>query len=175
MQDLSDPSDSELTEAIKSSDSAAFKTLYYRYNNAIYKFLWQRTYSIELAKDFLQEVFTRLWQNRMNLDSTKSIKAYLYRIANNLVIDFLRKNAYKRSYISKLTRQVRSSCEDSIEIKTSIKIALNNLPEKLRTVFMLSRYEGLTYSEIAETCNVSIKTVESRMSRALQYLRKELL
>ena len=169
-----DSSDAELVRAIKSEDAAAFKALYFRYHDALYRFLWQRTHSVDLSKDFLQEVFTRLWQNRRNLDPAQSVKAYVYRIANNLVIDALRKNAYKKSYLSRLSHRTRTSSEESIEVETSIRIALNNLPEKLRTVFMMSRYEGLTYSEIAETCRISVKTVESRMSRALQRLREEL-
>ncbi|MFH1940700.1 MAG: RNA polymerase sigma-70 factor [bacterium] len=174
MIDLPDSSDAELVRAIRSADAAAFKALYFRYYDALYRFLWQRTHSADLAKDFLQEVYTRLWQNRRNLDPAKSIKAYLYRIANNLVIDYIRKNAYKKSYLTKLSHRSRSFSEESIEVETSIHIALNNLPEKLRTVFMLSRYEGLTYSEIAEACHISVKTVESRMSRALLRLREEL-
>ncbi len=174
MKNLSPLPDDKLSQAIKSSDSAAFKILYFRYYEPLYNFVWHRTYSTELAKDLLQETFTRLWQNRQKLDVNKSIKAYLYRIANNLIIDYNRKNASKKSYLSKLNRESNSGNEQSIEIELSIKTALDNLPEKLRTVFTLSRYQGLKYSEIAEVCSISIKTVEKWMSQALQLLRKEL-
>ena len=174
MEDMSTSSDAELAEAMRSSNAAAFKTFYYRYHDSIASFLYHRTYSAELTKDFVQEVFTRIWQTREKIDVTKSIKAYLYRIAKNLVIDYFRKNSSRKSYITTQTRRKQLSSQASIEMQTSINIAINKLPEKLRTVFMLSRYDGLKYVEIAEVCQVSVKTVESRMSRALNFLRKEL-
>ena len=174
MKDLSSLPDNKLSQAIKSSNSAAFKTLYFRHYESLYNFVWYRTYSAELAKDILQETFTRLWQNRKKLNVNKSIKAYLYRIANNLIIDYNRKNTSKRSYLSKLERENYSDNEQFIDTELSLKTALDNLPEKLRTVFTLSRYQGLKYSEIAEVCNISIKTVEKWMSQALQLLREEL-
>ncbi len=167
--------DHKLTRAIKSSNVTAFEALYFRYYDSLYRFLWHRTYSIELTKDFIQEVFTRLWQHRRNLDTEKSIKAYLYQIANHLVIDHLRKKRSKKSYLSDLARKGCVSENSGIETQTSITIALGKLPEKLRTVFILSRYEGLKYHEIAEVCGLSIKTVESWMSQALRLLREELL
>ena len=174
MNDFTTSSDTELAQAIKSSNGLAFKTLYYRYHDAIATFLYHRTYSVDLTKDFVQEVFTRLWQNRQRVDITKSIKAYLYRIANNLAIDYYRKNASRKSYITAMAKQEQPSFHDTIVMQTSINMAINKLPEKLRTVFILSRYEGLKYSEIADVCQVSVKTIESRMSQALHRLRKEL-
>ena len=173
--DFAGTSDVELARAIRSSNALAFKTLYHRYYEAITAFLYQRTLSMELTKDFVQEVFTRVWLKRDRLDTSKSIKAYLYRIANNMTIDYFRKQGSKKAYLSTMARQHESSSDDCIETRTSVKMAISKLPEKLRSVFLLSRYEGLKYAEIAEVCHISVKTVESRMSRALEQLRKELL
>lgn len=171
-----DPSipDTQLADGVKKGDGAAFKTLYYRYYQALFSFVFQRIRSQEQTKDFLQEAYTRLWQNRSRIDPSKSIRAYLYRIANNLIIDHVRKGSSERAYQSKMARSGATRSDEDIETKTAVEFALNNLPEKMHQVFTLSRYEGLTYAEIAEVCEVSVKTVESRMSQALQRLREEL-
>ena len=166
--------DSKLADEIRSGDGAAFQTLYYRYYQALFSFVFQRVRSQEQTKDFLQEVFTRLWEKRSRIDSAKSIRAYLYRIANNLIIDQVRKGSSERAYRTKMLRSSLSQSDEAIETKTAVEFALNNLPDKMRQVFALSRYEGLTYAEIAQVCDVSVKTVESRMSQALQRLRTEL-
>jgi RNA polymerase sigma-70 factor (ECF subfamily) len=163
--------DPQLTEAICSSDAAAFKILFYRYYEQLYYFLCQRIHSSDLARDFVQEVFTRVWQTRERLDSKQSIKAYLYRIANNLVIDHLRKRVsqvqYQREHYHKTASQ-----EGVWDTKLSVQDAVSRLPVKLLTVFILSRHQGLTYNEIAEACQISVKTVESRMSQAFRLLRE---
>ena len=154
-------SDSKLAEAIRASDGAAFKTLFFRYYDPLYYFLCQRIRSSDLAQDFVQEVFTRVWQ------------AYLYRIAHNLVVDYLRKRSSHKQYQSELYHRT-ASVEGSWDTKLSVQDAISQLPEKLLTVFVLSRYQGLTYHEIAEACQISVKTVESRISQALRLLRKVL-
>ena len=175
IKDFTSAEDSELALATKASDAAAFKALYLRYYESITTFLYHRTLSMELTRDFAQEVFTRLWQNRDAIDETKSIKAYLYRIANNLTIDYFRKQGSRRSYLSAMALKDNKTTDDCIEVQTSINMAIQKLPERLRTVFILSRHEGLKYAEIADVCHISVKTVESRMSQALEFLRKELL
>jgi len=175
LKDYSSLSDEEITEAIRSSDTKAFQTLYYRYYESLYRFLWIRSRSVELSKDFVQEVYTRVWQKRLHLDKKKSIKAFLYRIANNLLIDHFRKKGYEKKYLSDLTVSGSSSYQDPLEMKTMIESGIDELPEKIREVLILSRFQGLSYREIAKVCHISVKTVEARMSQALKRLREILL
>jgi len=174
MNDSSSNADEQLVESIKSSPVEAFKTLYYRYYNDLYRFFWLRISSQDKAKDLTQDVFTRIWEIRQKLDSKKSIKAFLYRIANNLVIDYFRKKSSQEKHFSKSLSASEVMIEESLESDTTVKLAINNLPEKIRIVFILSRYHGFKYAEIAQTLNISIKTIESRMGQALRLLRKEL-
>ena len=109
---------------------------------------------------------------RERINPDQSIKAYLYRIANNLTIDHIRKSIREKSYRDTVRREKQPSRD--LELSITINKAIDSLPEKYRVVFMLSRFQGLTYAEIAKACNISIKTVESRMSLALQTLRKKL-
>jgi len=174
MNDSSSIPDEQLVESIKSSQVEAFKTLYYRYYTDLYRFCWFRTNSKEQAKDLVQEVFIRIWESRQKLDSKKSIKGYIFRIANNLLIDSFRKKSSQETYFAESFSENDISTDESLEFDTTVKLAINNLPEKIRIVFVLSRYHGLKYAEIAQTLSISIKTVESRMGQAFRLLRQEL-
>ncbi|MCK5147671.1 RNA polymerase sigma-70 factor [bacterium] len=173
MQDFSEWSDRQLTIEIRKSSQRAFKALYLRYFDAIYRYIAHRLYSGEDTQDFVQEVFTRLWQHRHDLDPKKSIKAYLYRVSYNLVIDHLRKRGSDKIFREYITLS-NSSPESTMDDRMTLKEAINDLPENVRLVFKMSRYDGLKYKEIADICQISIKTVESRMTQAFKLLRKEL-
>ena len=162
--------DDVIVRAIRESNGEAFRTLYYRYYEPLYRFVWHRIRSEEKSKDFLQEIFTRVWITRDRLDPERSVKAYFYRIANNIIIDYIRKSASEKSYRRNVHRK-QASVDHSYDLRISMEEAVNALPERIRSVFILSRYEGLKYREIAEVCEISVKTVESRMSQALKQLR----
>ncbi len=167
-----DISDKQLTEAIRASDGAAFKVLYFRYYEALFRFVLRRTGEYETAKDLTQDTFTRVWQNRRNLDSGQSIKAYFYRAANNLAINHLKKKVLRQADSLENHKHI-AAVSNIYDFETEDKIGelLNSLPEKERVVFTLNRFEGLKYVEIAGVLGVSIKTVEKHMSRALKSLR----
>ena len=167
-------SDENLTRLTKESDLTAFKVVYYRYYHRLCNFVWTRTNSVDLAEDLVQEIFTRLWVNRHRLTIRKSLKAYLYRMANNLIIDRYRKKTHQTEYIvQQIAKQSPAYSRDN-DLRIDIESAIESLPEKLRTVFILSRFEGLKYNEIASVCHISIKAVESRIGRALRILRSRL-
>ena len=153
--------------------SLAFRTLYLRYYDAIYRYIAHRLYSGEDVQDFVQEVFTRLWQHREDLDPRKSIKAYLYRMSYNLVVDHLRKQGSGKTYRINIQME-NPSPEAGLDDQLTLREAVEGLPERIRLVFTMSRDEGLKYSEIAEICDISVKTVESRMTQAFRILRKQL-
>lgn len=171
MADYTSYSDAELMNAIKDSDLSAFKVMYYRYYERLHRFVWIRTRSVECAEDLTQEVFTRLWEIRQRHTIHKSLKAYLYRMASNLIVDYYRRKTHDSKYVSKQKARYRSASDDSEELRIDIEFAIDRLPENLRAAFILSRFEGLTYAEIARVCRISIKTVESRIGKALRFLR----
>lgn len=170
-----DSTDEELTRAIRQSNGDAFKTLYYRYFEKLYSFLWRKTFSEDTAQELVQEAFVRIWQKRHNLRPDKPLKSYLYRTANNLAIDHLRKKIVRQTYlVADPDSEPVLVPEDNFEVRDRIHAAIANLPEPAQQVFTLSRFEGLKYDEIAELLQVSVKTVESRMSKALKALREQL-
>jgi len=127
---------------------------------------------VEFSKDIVQETFTRLWQKRTSLNPHKSLKAYLFRIAINLLTDHFRKK--KRNPSFSLNNLPSQPTDDHPEKMLTIYDAICKLPENLYITFVLSRFQGLSYQEIAQACQVSVKTVESRMGKALKMLREML-
>jgi RNA polymerase sigma-70 factor (ECF subfamily) len=167
--------DAELALAIKASDHTAFKVLYYRYFEALFRFLWRQTDDEELSKDLLQEIFSRVWKSRAHLDPRQSLKAYLYRIGHNLVIDHRRQSAHKPEYLEdNPSHEPADFVEENFELAEKIQTAIRNLPEPVRLVFTMNRFDGAKYAEIAAALNISVKTVEARMSKALAILREKL-
>lgn len=162
--------------AIRNSNKKAFKKVYFEYFQPLYRFILLQTGSCETAKDLTQDVFTRLWLHRSKLEIHTSLRAYLYRAAYNAVIDFRRSEEKKKTYCTELLEEHKQvHFQDSIENRTALQIAISKLPENIRLIYILSRYQGLKYAEISETCKISIRTIEERIKKALQLLRKELL
>ena len=176
MQEFSsNPPDSQVVEAVKASDHLAFQTLYYRYFEALFRFLWRQTNNEELAKDLLQELFSRVWKSRENLDPQQPIKSYLYRIGHNLVIDHRRQNAHPVDSLEAHPEiEPATSADEQFELQDKIEAAIKSLPEPVRLVFAMNRFDGVKYAEIARVLNISVKTVEARMSKALAILREKL-
>ncbi len=167
--------DSQLVERINRSDEQAFKNLYYKYASMLYSFLWRKTGNVDLAKDLVQEVFIRTWNNREKLNSEMNVKSYLYRIANNLAIDHLRyKTLHPTTSIENDFSGRMYMIHEHFDIEPKIWEAVNGLPETQRNIFYLSRFEGFKHKEIAELLGISIKTVESNIGKALKKLRETL-
>ena len=164
----------ELIGNIKKSCPKSFQQIFMNYYETLYRFIWLRTYNHELARDILQDVFIRVWDNRHRLDINKSFKAYLYQISNNLVIDILRKNKTKEKMMRINQSLNYYESEDQYYASIDIQNAINKLPEKFKSVVILSRFEGLNYIEIAEICNVSFQTVSYRLNKALRLMNKYL-
>jgi RNA polymerase sigma-70 factor (ECF subfamily) len=165
--------DRSLVQKIIQSDERAFKELFYRHYDPLYMFCYRRLKSADIAGDIIQDVFMRLWQKRSELDANRSIKAYLFQMAQNIIIDFFRKKTTQRAYQEKrVAENVFSLVDESFEVEEKVNDALQKLPENLKTVFLMSRFDGLKYAEIAESLDISVKTVENRMTKALKLLRK---
>lgn len=165
--------DEHLVEAIRKNDHVAFKELYFKYFNKLIRFAWYRLQSIETSRDLVQELFFRVWKVRASLNPKKSIKAYLYKSLNNLIINHFKLSYSQTSSLNTLD-EGKTKIEGEQDTVIDLRTAINLLPEKLKIVFILSRTEGFKYSEIAKIFNISVKTVEKRMSKALGLLKKYL-
>lgn len=132
----------------------------------------------ETAEDIVQECFYKFWKDREKIYITSSLKAYLFRSVTNASLNHL-KLSKKLSDLDSLQTEPSEeqndlSDEGGGDLSAKVREAIESLPPKCKTIFILSRYEGLKYREIAETLNISVKTVENQMSIAFEKLRDKL-
>ena len=128
------------------------------------------------AREVVHKVFIALWEKREEIDLAKSLKSYLFTSVHNRSLNVLRdRKKFSGEELPEVAGDWDVSTQiESMELEEKIREAIQSLPEKCRQVFELNRFEGLKYSEIAEKLNISIKTVENQMSKALKILREKL-
>lgn len=155
-----------------------FKLYYDKLMHVAYSYLNNK----EDSEELVQEVFVKLWEKRKSINIDTSINAYVYNMCRNLCIDHLRKKSRKLSIESSISQEeslinYRALSDDSSsaimekELWSQISLALEGLPDKCKQVFTKSRFEGLMNKEISEELDISIKTVENHMSKALKHMR----
>lgn len=133
----------------------------------------------DASEEVVQEVFFKLWINRESIIINTSIESYLFRAVRNASLNVLKHIRIKEEYkqYHQTTLKATNHTEEALmagELQTKIKKAIDQLPPERKKVFMLSRYEGLKYKEIAQELNISVSTVENQMVQALKFLREEL-
>jgi RNA polymerase sigma-70 factor (ECF subfamily) len=132
----------------------------------------------QIAEDLVQDVFINLWNKRYDLNGKGNIKPYLIKSVINISLNYIRSKFAKQNLLKEdITKEVHSHINPhdeliSYEIEKLLKTAIENLPDKCRTIFMLSRFTDLSYKEIADQLCISIKTVETQMSIALKKIRQ---
>jgi RNA polymerase sigma-70 factor, ECF subfamily len=171
----------QLALRIKLGDEHAFELLFRKYYVRLCGFSNKFLNDPEQAKEVVQEVFTKIWEGRTNIDPEDSLNAYLFKIAQNLSINKLQRKKVESKYIEIYKLVYVDNREfspyDSLlahELNDNLNIAVSKIPPKCRRIFELSRLDGLKYNEIAAVLNISVKTVEAQMSKALNILRFEL-
>jgi RNA polymerase sigma-70 factor (ECF subfamily) len=171
----------QLAARIKMGDEQAFELLFHRYYVRLCGFANKFLNDQEASKEIVQEVFLKIWNDRQNIDPDDSLKSYLFKIAQNMSLNRLRRIKVELKYIEiyKLVYLENSdfSAYESLlakELEKNIAIAIDKLSPECKKIFNLSRIEGLKYIEIALRLNISVKTVETQMSKALRLLKQEL-
>lgn len=163
----------------RSLDKQLFEQLFRDYFTRLCNFAQNYISDLDTTREIVQEVYINLWQKKESIDTDKSIKSYLYASVKNRCLNYIRDNKKFRSYVldvelADFEVTFESDAFTESELQTKINNALGKLPEKCRKVFLLSRFEELKYKEIADELNISVKTVEAQMSKALKILREEL-
>ena len=155
-----------------------FKHLYDNYFDSIRNYIYFRCGDRDLATDVAQDTFVKVWEKNFNYENKKTV-SLLYKIVSDIFISKYRKQKTEQIYINALDFDLYELSPDNeteyMETKLKYEKALTQLDENDRIVFLMSRTEDLKYHEIAERLNISQKAIEKRMSKALSFLRKELL
>lgn len=176
------PSDAELLTWLKEGNQKVIQILFDTFYVSLCKTVNRIVHNTIITEDIVQDVFMKIWQKRGDLNIQISLKAYLHKMAINAALSHLRKK-YNTSSIDDTSpqqmskhafKEVATQQMEFQELEIQVNDAINELPPKCREVFILSRYEEMSYKEIAQQMEISPKTVENQMSKALKHLRKKL-
>jgi RNA polymerase sigma-70 factor (ECF subfamily) len=163
-----------------SLDKAGFEQLFREYFPSLSHFARKYVPDNDTAKEIAHDVFLNLWGKRDNIDSSTSLKSYLFTSVHNRCMNYIRdQRKFNRDekILEILEQEFQEAPHDHLEtqeLELRIIESLNSLPDRCREIFMLSRFEEISYAEIAERLSLSVKTVETQMSKALRILRGKL-
>ena len=170
-----------------SNQHIAFSSLFNRYYAGLCVYSESFTGDQHISEDLVQDVFVNVWTKRAELNFDEKIRPYLYRAVHNASIQYLRYQKIRDQYLTqKNTLFVEVECipcewvvidtnpAEANEIQTLYRQALNLLPVQTREIFLYSREKGMKYFEIADLTDLSVKSVEYHISRALEVFRKVL-
>lgn len=161
-------------------DKRAFELVFNQYFSTMVLYGCRFMDTKEEAEEIVQEVFLKFWERCETLSLDSSIKSYLYRSVHNTCLNVLKHEKVKNSYRQHVIAHMESTYEqdwvqeDKEGLVERIREEIDKLPPRCSEIFKLSRYEGLKYQEIAEHLEISVKTVEVQMGKALKVLREKL-
>jgi len=157
-------------------DKHAFEELFKKYFPSLMAFSRRILVNEDDAREVVHQVFINLWEKGGEIDLSTSMKSYLFTSVNNRSLNVIRdRKKFSSEEVPELAGEWDASALiESMELEEKIRSAIDSLPEKCREIFELNRFEGLKYAEIAGHLDISVKTVENQMSKALKILREQL-
>lgn len=168
--------DQNLIRLLQQNDRSAIDSIFLNYHSFLCRVSFRIVNDTEAAKDVVQEVFIKLWRNRKELDIRYSLEAYLKRAVVNTSLNYV--ESKKRFTPLDLHAEAINETEEHPagvnELSSRIDFAINRLPLRTKAVFSLIRFEEMSYKEVAESLNISLKAVEKEMMKALRLLREAL-
>jgi RNA polymerase sigma-70 factor (ECF subfamily) len=180
-------SDIDLLNKLRNGNEEAFEFIFLNYYDKLCIYANFLLKNKETAKEVVQGVLLKMWESRLKLDITVSLRAYLYKAVHNKSINHintlcaqkkhlknLADNIKRQSIIYPLSNNYPIANLISKELEEEIEKALNSLPEKCRIIFELCRFEDLSYQDVSKKMNISINTVKTQMKRAFEKLREAL-
>lgn len=172
--------DRDTINALKKGDKSVYTTIYKAYYDKLCRYCFSLSNDDKQVEDIVQDVLIDLWTRREKLNIKTSLNSYLYRAVHNKYIDLYRKETRKHSLINELRIEAIVELEglekDSIEVQLSaLQKIIDQLPQKRKEIFILSKLNNYKYREIAEMRNISERTVETQIRKAMMTIRKEML
>lgn len=176
---MSIPDNQILIKQLANGDQKAMRDIFQRFFPLVYQKIYRVIRQKELSEDLAQEVFLKLWRKRQDVMISQSLEGYLATMAYHEALGHLRRKVPERQLVQTelIAEEVASDGHLEIEgqdLQERIDGVINTLPPRCRSVFVLSRFEGKSYKEISELMDISVKTVENQMIKALSTLRSSL-
>lgn len=172
--------ESKMTSGLINDDKAVIDLIYSTYHKRIYAFAFSYLKIKDDALDVVHEVFLKLWENRHRIEPDTKIEAFVFTITRNTVLSIFRKKASEKKYMDHLACVTIShdlNTQNQLDytfLKETIDGLIKDLPPKRQEVFLKSRKDGLSNKEIAQQLNISEKTVEDHITKALGFLKKKM-
>lgn len=169
-----------LLESLKADSQQAFDEIYRRHARDLFVRAYHKTGVKEISEDIIQDIFTGLWMKRSQIEVRQSLGAYLQGVLDNKIVDYYRKACTQMKHIDRLIElfdQPEISPDDKLAYKeqeSAVHTYISGLSEKMRDIFLLSRYEQLSSDEISRRLNLSNQTVRNQISKALKILREKM-
>ncbi|WP_235848773.1 RNA polymerase sigma-70 factor [Parabacteroides timonensis] len=178
MKNGTNTEDGLLLKALGLGDMKAFDVIFNKYFPKMKRFLCGFLDSEEEAEDLSQDIFVKLWQNRTVLKDVDNLNAYLYRVAKNTVYSYFERTLKIETSIDLLSDTPTTESLEEIlfanELEELIDLTVEQMPTQRKAIFIMSRKEGVKNHEIADRLNISVRTVETHISAALNDIRKVL-
>lgn len=171
----------KLVAGLRDGNKKVFDDIFNAYYAPLCRYCTRLVIDPDIAEEIVQDLFCKIWVKRSELEIETSLKAYLYRAVLNHSINHLNHLKTEDKYRRYVGFQVKGGLDhpherlEEKDLQRILSLAILQMPEKRRVIFEMSRQEDMKYSEIAEKLNISVKTVESQISKALEFLRKVLL
>jgi RNA polymerase sigma-70 factor (ECF subfamily) len=168
-----------LIRELRRGNAKAFELLYKRYHARLYNFCMSIIRNKQDAEGMVQEVFIAVWENREKLDENKSFSGFVFSIAKNKALNRIKQNLSRQVYLEymQMENQVQNDMVSDIESRELMDYLLKTiqeLPDKTKQIFLLSRNEGLTYKQIASRLDVTENVVDHEIRKSLKYIRDKL-
>jgi RNA polymerase sigma-70 factor, ECF subfamily len=135
---------------------------------------------LEVSEEIVQDIFVRFWENKNSLGIEKSMRAYLFKSVRNSCLNFIKHRQIEESY-KQFNAEERDAGSFGLdeeyegdELELKIRKAIDMLPPERKKIFIMCRFEGMRYKEIADKTGISVKTVENQMGKAAKFLKEEL-
>jgi RNA polymerase sigma-70 factor (ECF subfamily) len=165
---------------IREGDIRLFEQVFQMYCKELVRYANTILKNADEAEDIVQQLFVNLWQKRESLQVNTSMRSYLYRAVHNCCLNRIKQLSVKQTYTTYMGyageqhSAPASAAIQQKEVEKAIGVAIEKLPEQCRKIFKLSRQHGMRYQQIADELNLSVKTVENQMGKALKHMREQL-
>jgi RNA polymerase sigma-70 factor (ECF subfamily) len=171
---------SDLVTALRTGSEPAFRELFNRYAGKVFRYVMRFVPAEPVAEELMQDVFMKVWNYRENLDAAQSFNNFLFRITKNHILNYLRDTqrdvALNKEYRLSLS-SFHNAVEESLIHEEYIALAnkaISLLPDKRRSIFIMSRLEGKSYEQIAQALDISKDTVRLQMIKSIKSIREYL-